>query len=225
MNWIAGRYTAFLLTLAGAVLTAVLSATSSPWWLAAAVPLALLGALGVYDLIQTRHAIRRNYPVLGNLRFLFEFIRPEIRQYFLEDDTQAAPFSRAQRSIVYQRAKLEIDKRPFGTQEDVYGDRYEWINHSMAPSHINDTDFRVTVGGPECQQPYSMSVFNVSAMSFGALSANAVLALNEGARQGDFAHDTGEGGISRYHRQPGGSRSSRIRCSTPGCRQVGDGSG
>ena len=186
MRWIAGRYTAFLLTLLGTAATAVLSYTASPWWLCAAVPLALLAALGVYDLIQTRHAIRRNYPVLGNLRFLFEFIRPEIRQYFLEDDTQAAPFSRAQRSIVYQRAKREIDKRPFGTQEDVYGDRYEWINHSMSPSHIEDTDFRVTVGGPDCKQPYSMSAFNVSAMSFGALSANAILALNEGARQGRF---------------------------------------
>ena len=107
MRWIAGRYTAFLLTLLGTAATAVLSYTASPWWLCAAVPLALLAALGVYDLIQTRHAIRRNYPVLGNLRFLFEFIRPEIRQYFLEDDTQAAPFSRAQRSIVYQRAKRD----------------------------------------------------------------------------------------------------------------------
>ena len=192
--------------------------TASPWWLCAAVPLALLAALGVYDLIQTRHAIRRNYPVLGNLRFLFEFIRPEIRQYFLEDDTQAAPFSRAQRSIVYQRAKREIDKRPFGTQEDVYGDRYEWINHSMSPSHIEDTDFRVTVGGPDCKQPYSMSAFNVSAMSFGALSANAILALNEGARQGDFAHDTGEGGISRYHRQPGGGLVWNIGSGYFGCR-------
>ena len=181
MRWIAGRYTAFLLTLLGTAATAVLSYTASPWWLCAAVPLALLAALGVYDLIQTRHAIRRNYPVLGNLRFLFEFIRPEIRQYFLKT-TRRPRLSRAQRSIVYQRAKREIDKRPFGTQEDVYGDRYEWINHSMSPSHIEDTDFRVTVGGPDCKQPYSMSAFNVSAMSFGALSANAILALNEGAR-------------------------------------------
>ena len=117
MRWIAGRYTAFLLTLLGTAATAVLSYTASPWWLCAAVPLALLAALGVYDLIQTRHAIRRNYPVLGNLRFLFEFIRPEIRQYFLEDDTQAAPFSRAQRSIVYQRAKREIDKRPLARRK------------------------------------------------------------------------------------------------------------
>ncbi|MFY1841495.1 glutamate synthase [Achromobacter xylosoxidans] len=218
MQWIAGRYTAFILTLVAAAATTILVFTDSYWWLWAAVPLVLLGLLGVYDLIQTRHAIRRNYPVLGNLRFLFEFIRPEIRQYFLEDDTQASPFSRAQRSIVYQRAKREIDKRPFGTQEDVYGDRYEWINHSMSPTHIGDTDFRVTVGGPDCAQPYAMSAFNVSAMSFGALSANAVLALNEGARQGNFAHDTGEGGISRYHRQPGGSLVWNIGSGYFGCR-------
>lgn len=221
MQWIAGRYTAFILTLVAAAATTILVFTDSYWWLWAAVPLVLLSLLGVYDLIQTRHAIRRNYPVLGNLRFLFEFIRPEIRQYFLEDDTQASPFSRAQRSIVYQRAKREIDKRPFGTQEDVYGDRYEWINHSMSPTHIGDTDFRVTVGGPDCAQPYAMSAFNVSAMSFGALSANAVLALNEGARQGNFAHDTGEGGISRYHRQPGGSLVWNIGSGYFGCRDAG----
>lgn len=218
MQWIAGRYTAFVLILIGAALTLVLSALRSPAWLWAAVPLVALALLGAYDLIQQRHAIRRNYPVLGNLRFLFEFIRPEIRQYFLEDDTKAQPFSRAQRSIVYQRAKQEIDKRPFGTQEDVYGDRYEWINHSMAPSHIADADFRVQVGGPDCTQPYSLSVFNISAMSFGALSANAVLALNEGARTGNFAHDTGEGGISRYHREPGGSLIWNIGSGYFGCR-------
>lgn len=212
------RYTAFILILAGAIASALLSALHTAGWLWAAVPLSLLALLGVYDLIQPRHAIRRNYPVLGNLRFLFEFIRPEIRQYFLEDDTQAAPFSRAQRSIVYQRAKQELDKRPFGTQEDVYGDRYEWINHSLTPAHIPSADFRITVGGPDCRQPYDMSVFNISAMSFGALSANAVLALNEGARLGNFAHDTGEGGISRYHRQPGGALVWNIGSGYFGCR-------
>lgn len=220
MNWIAGRYTTFALMLVGAALTSALAVHSSRAWLWAAVPFVLLSLLGVYDLLQTRHAIRRNYPVLGNLRFLFEFIRPEIRQYFLEDDTHAAPFSRAQRSIVYQRAKQDIDKRPFGTQEDVYGDRYEWINHSMTPAHVADADFRVTVGGPECRQPYSMSAFNISAMSFGALSANAVLALNEGARIGDFAHDTGEGGISRYHRERGGSLVWNIGSGYFGCRDA-----
>lgn len=218
MHWIAGRYTAFALIVIGAVLSFVLAGLRGPGWLWAALPLAALSLLGIYDMVQTRHAIRRNYPVIGNLRFLFEFIRPEIRQYFLEDDTDAAPFSRAQRSIVYQRAKQEIDKRPFGTQEDVYGDRYEWINHSMSPAHIADPDFRVQVGGPDCAQPYSMSAFNVSAMSFGALSANAVLALNDGARIGNFAHDTGEGGISRYHRQPGGALIWNIGSGYFGCR-------
>ncbi|CAJ49741.1 FMN-binding glutamate synthase family protein [Bordetella avium] len=218
MHWIAGRYTAFALVLIGTIVTLAPSILHSPGWLWAALPLAALSLLGFYDIAQSRHAIRRNYPIIGNLRFLFEFIRPEIRQYFLEDDTKPTPFSRAQRSIVYQRAKQEIDKRPFGTQEDVYGDRYEWINHSMLPSHVTDPEFRIQIGGPTCTQPYSMSVFNVSAMSFGALSANAVLALNEGARIGNFAHDTGEGGISRYHREPGGALIWNIGSGYFGCR-------
>lgn len=218
MQWFAVRFTTLALVFAGTLAMLALSDLTSPWWLCAAVPLLALCALGVYDLVQTRHAIRRNYPILGNLRFLFEAIRPEIRQYFLEDDTQAAPFSRAQRSIVYQRAKKEVDKRPFGTQEDVYNDRYEWVNHSMVPAHVADSDFRVTVGGPDCTQPYSISAFNVSAMSFGALSANAVMALNEGARIGNFAHDTGEGGISAYHRKPGGALIWNIGSGYFGCR-------
>src|SRR5690606_161994 len=148
---------------------------------------------------QTRHAIRRNYPVIGNLRFLFEFIRPEVRQYFFEDDTVRLPFSRVDRSLVYQRAKRAMDQRPFGTQHDVYGNDYEWINHAMVPTHVQDTDFRIQVGGSDCSQPVSLSVFNISAMSFGALSANAVRALNKGAALGGFAHDTGEGGVSTYH--------------------------
>jgi glutamate synthase domain-containing protein 2 len=218
MHRIFNRYTAFVFVLAAAIVTGLLSALHSAYWLWAAVPFALLALLGIENLIQTRHAILRNYPVIGNLRFLFEAIRPEIRQYFLEDDREAVPFSRAQRSIVYQRAKQQLDKRPFGTQHDVYGDRYEWINHSVAPCAIADQDFRVTVGGPDCLQPYEMSVFNISAMSFGALSANAVLALNEGARTGNFAHDTGEGGISRYHRQPGGALVWNIGSGYFGCR-------
>ncbi|WP_454689608.1 FMN-binding glutamate synthase family protein [Achromobacter aloeverae] len=218
MHWLAIRFSTLALVALGFVVTAILSVTDSAWWLWAAAPLLALLCLGLYDLVQTRHAIRRNYPILGNLRFLFEAIRPEIRQYFLEDDTQAAPFSRAQRSIVYQRAKKEIDKRPFGTQKDVYDDRYEWINHSLAPAHVADSDFRITVGGPDCTQPYSLSAFNISAMSFGALSANAVLALNEGARLGNFAHDTGEGGISSYHRKPGGALIWNIGSGYFGCR-------
>src|SRR5699024_2464429 len=147
----------------------------------------------------------------------FEFIRPEIRQYFFEDDTQKTPFSRADRTLVYQRAKQVVDVRPFGTQGDVYGTDYEWINHSMEPATVQESDFRITVGGPQCTQPVSLSVFNISAMSFGALSGNAVLALNRGAALGNFAHDSGEGGISRYHTEHNGSLIWNIGSGYFGC--------
>ncbi len=164
-----------------------------------------LTLLGLHDLSQTRHAILRNYPISAHLRFLLESIRPEMRQYFFEDEKHGLPFSRDKRAIVYQRAKMQLDKRPFGTAYDVYADGFEWLNHSMAPRHVAKSGFRVRIGGPDCTQPYEASVFNISAMSFGALSANAIHALNEGARKGDFAHDTGEGGFSPYHRAGGGS--------------------
>lgn len=212
------RYTVFHLVIALSVLSAALALTTGPgWW----VSFALFGALtlvGINDLTQTQHAIRRNYPVIGNLRFLFEFVRPEIRQYFFEDDTLEQPFSRVDRSLVYQRAKRQTDLRPFGTQGDVYSNDYEWINHAMAPVHIPDTDFRITVGGPDCTRPVDLSVFNISAMSFGALSANAVMALNKGAAQGRFAHDTGEGGVSTYHLKHGGDLIWNIGSGYFGCR-------
>ena len=181
-----------------------------------------LVALGVHDLLQTHHSILRNYPVIGHLRFVLEFVRPEIRQYFIESDNEAAPFSRSQRSLVYQRAKGESDKRPFGTQLDVQAPGFEWINHSVVPSQLATHDFRITIG-PETAQPYSASVFNISAMSFGALSANAILALNAGAKRGSFAHDTGEGSISTYHRVHGGDLVWEIGSGYFGCRDA-DGS-
>lgn len=199
MDRLLSRHTAFYAVITSTVFFTILGLTIDAWWLAAAIFMAGLTALGCYDLRQTSHAVRRNYPVIGNLRFFFESIRPEMRQYFIEDDTTELPFSRVDRSLVYQRAKRQEDKRPFGTQGDVYRSDYEWINHSMTPTHPDAKQFRITVGGPDCTQPYSLSVFNISAMSFGALSANAVLALNKGASKGGFAHDTGEGGISRYH--------------------------
>jgi glutamate synthase domain-containing protein 2 len=177
-----------------------------------------LTALGVWDIFQTRHAILRNYPVIGHLRYLFEESRPALRQYFFEDDREETPFSRVDRSLVYQRAKQEIDKRPFGTQLDVYSEHYEWINHSMTPTQIKDHNFRIVVGGPDCTKPLSLSVLNISAMSFGALSANAILALNKGAKLGAFAHDTGEGGISRYHKEHGGDLIWNIGSGYFGCR-------
>src|SRR5262249_4803027 len=148
---------------------------------------------------QRRHAILRNYPITAHLRFLFEKIRPEMRQYFFEDDKDGLPFPRDKRAIVYQRAKGALDKQPFGTQYDGYRAPFEWLHPSVAPKEPAQELFRITVGGPDCTQPYSTSVFNISAMSYGALSANAVRALNKGARMGGFAHDTGEGGFSPYH--------------------------
>jgi glutamate synthase domain-containing protein 2 len=193
------RYWAWATCILLGVLCAALGVVSTLWlWPAAAW--AALSLVGLADYTQTRQAIRRNYPVIAHFRFFFEFIRPEIRQYFIEADTEELPFSRAQRSIVYQRAKHQADKRPFGTQLDVYQPDYEWINHSIAPTDIASHDFRIMIGGPHCAKPYSASVFNISAMSFGALSANAIMSLNEGAKRGKFYHDTGEGSISRYHR-------------------------
>ena len=210
------RNLVFVLILVLCVLSFFLLFVDAGWlWLF--IPSLALSILGIYDIKQTRHSIRRNYPVIGNLRFLFENIRPEIRQYFIESDTDNLPFSRLQRSIVYQRAKQQVDKRPFGTIKDVYEKDYEWINHSMHPYHISDTDFRTMVGGPQCTQPYSISLFNISAMSFGALSANAISALNIGAQRGHFAHDTGEGGISKYHMK-GGDLIWNIGSGYFGCR-------
>ena len=213
------RYWAWALCIAATVVCLLLGMLSS-WWLWPALASAVLSVIGYVDYAQLRQAIRRNYPVIAHFRFFFEYIRPEIRQYFIEADTEELPYSRAQRTIVYQRAKGVPDKRPFGTQLDVYQPDYEWINHSMAPSDIDSHDFRITVGGQDCTQPYSASVFNISAMSFGALSANAVLALNAGARKGGFYHDTGEGSISRHHREPGGDLVWEIGSGYFGCRDA-----
>jgi len=177
-----------------------------------------LTLLGVHDLMQSRHAVLRNYPVLGHIRFLFEKIRPEIRQYLIESDQEEQPFSREQRSLVYQRAKGAEDKRPFGSHERVYEAGYSWLTHSVQPTHFEDTNFRVTVGGPKCKKPYDASLYNISAMSFGALSGNAISALNKGAKIGGFAHDTGEGGISRHHRIGGGDLIFEIGSGYFGCR-------
>ncbi len=211
------RYTAFIASVF-LLIVSLLGAGAmgmSLWW---SLVFLFLCGVGVYDLQQSHHAILRNYPIIGHLRFMLETIRPEIRQYFLESETEASPFSRAQRTLVYTRAKGQSDKRPFGTQLDVRSIGYEWINHSIAPTHLAGHDFRVRVGGSDCQQPYDISLFNVSAMSFGALSANAIQALNLGAKLGGFAHDTGEGSISRHHRTHGGDLIWEIGSGYFGCR-------
>ncbi len=210
------RYTALALCLLGLALSVYCVLVLGWGWTLVALT-AMLSLVGLHDLSQTNSSVLRNYPVIGHLRFMFETIRPEIRQYFIEDDNDPNPFSRAQRSLVYQRAKGVQDKRPFGTQLDVNAQGYEWINHSMAPTTVNGRDFRVTIG-PSRAQPYEASVFNISAMSFGALSANAIMALNKGAKRGRFAHDTGEGSISVHHRKNGGDLIWEVGSGYFGCR-------
>ncbi len=175
---------------------------------------------GFYDMLQRKRAIRRNFPLLGNIRFLFESIRPEINQYFVESNTSGMPFSREDRSVVYQRAKGELDTLPFGTQKDLYQVGYEWLNHSVTPIKAEPEKMRITVGNDQCKQPYSASVLNISAMSFGSLSGAAILAMNQGAKMGNFAHNTGEGGISRYHRKGGGDLIWQIGSGYFGCRNA-----
>ena len=185
------------------------------------IPILLFGGLsvlGVRDVLQKPHAVLRNYPISAHIRFLLEEIRPEMRQYFFESEKDGMPFSRDIRAVIYQRAKMVLDKRPFGTQEDVYKEGYEWMHHSVAPKASAGEKFRITVGGPDCAKPYSASVFNISAMSFGALSPNAVRSLNAGAKKGGFAHDTGEGGVSPYHRENGGDIIWEIGSGYFGCR-------
>lgn len=176
--------------------------------------------LGIYDLYQPKHSIVRNYPVFGRLRYFAEDLRPKVYQYFVESDTNGKPFSRLSRSLIYQRAKKETDTIPFGTQLDVYENGYEWLSHSIAAisHHELEPNPRVMIGGPDCKQPYAASIFNISAMSFGSLSENAIRALNGGAFMGNFAHNTGEGGISDYHLAEKGDLIWQIGTGYFGCR-------
>ncbi len=188
------------------------------WFLVFFGPLIILGYT---DVLQSQHSIKKNFPVVGHIRYLLEAFRPEIMQYFVETDTQGRPINRLFRNLVYQRAKSVNDTTPFGTQMDVYRTGYEWMDHSIyAKSHTELNEHpRVLVGGPDCKKPYSASILNISAMSFGALSKNAILAMNTGAKQGNFAHNTGEGGISDYHKQPGGDLIWQVGTGYFGCRK------
>jgi glutamate synthase domain-containing protein 2 len=189
-----------LLILAAAALVGVFA---SLWWLFAAVPLAALFVLGIRDYMQPKHSILRNFPVLGHFRFLLERLRPELQQYFIERNYDGRPYDRDTRSVIYQRAKGTHGDQAFGTERDVEQSGYEFVVHSAAPREPEPVQLRVRIGGPDCTKPYDMALLNVSAMSFGALSANAIKALNRGAALGGFAHDSGEGGISPYHREGG----------------------
>ena len=209
---------AFCVVAAGASLAVAALGRIHWFFLLAYVVIVPLVLLGVVDMLQKRHTIQRNFPVMGHFRYLLEKIRPEIRQYFIESDAEEAPFSREKRSVVYARAKDELDTIPFGTRRPVYRVGYEWITHSMGATAAPADIPHVTVGGPDCSQPYSAALLNISAMSFGALSRNAVLALNRGAQLGGFYHNTGEGGISPYHVEPGGDLVWQIGTGYFGCR-------
>ena len=206
------RYSTFaaaaFLFLAGLLLT--------NWWLI--IIGGLLVALGIYDIMQSKHAILTNYPVAGHVRYVLEDFRPEIRQYLLENDKEQVPFSRQQRALVYQRAKNVSDTNAFGTLDNLYAQGKEWFLQSALSHPLEKQDFRITVGGERCIQPHDMSVFNISAMSFGSLSANAIMALNQGAKIGGFTHDTGEGAISPYHRKFGGDLIWELGTGYFGCR-------
>jgi glutamate synthase domain-containing protein 2 len=188
---------ALLTALAGALLPLALLWTWE-WWIPAAV-VAVVAAVGIYDLVQRQHSVLRNYPILGHMRFLLEALRPEIQQYFIERNFDGRPFDRDVRSLIYERAKGTAAELAFGTERDIDQVGYEYLVHTARPVEPPDEPFRVRVGGPDCTQPYDMALMNVSAMSFGSLSGNALRALNNGARKGGFAHDTGEGGLTPYH--------------------------
>ncbi|MEO3735578.1 FMN-binding glutamate synthase family protein [Shewanella baltica] len=206
------RFTTIVLVIFVAIIGIIL------WPLAGLIMLvASLVLLGLYDLFQTKHSILRNFPVIGHMRYLLEMIGPELHQYFVESDTDGKPINKNHRNYIYERAKEQNQTRPFGTQLDVYDDNYKWMQHSIYPAKKMDTLPRVIIGGKDCQQPYSASLFNISAMSFGALSKNAIQALNLGAKAGEFFHDTGEGGISEYHLQ-GGDLVWEIGTGYFGCR-------
>ncbi|OQQ14428.1 FMN-binding glutamate synthase family protein [Streptomyces sp. M41(2017)] len=212
------RMLSLLLVALGAAGALLLVGAVSAWWWCAAVPLLALTALGGWDLTQRRHSVLRNYPLLGHLRFLLEALRPELQQYFVERNFDGRPYDREVRTIVYERAKGAEAEEPFGTERDVYEDGYEFLEPSMRPVEVPEEPPVVRVGGPDCTQPYDMALLNVSAMSFGALSANAILALNRGAALGGFAHDTGEGGLSDHHLRGGGDLVWEIGTGYFGCR-------
>ncbi|MEO1969048.1 MAG: FMN-binding glutamate synthase family protein [Sphingomonadaceae bacterium] len=196
-------------------ITAALIALHWYWGLIVTLPLL---AIAVFDFFQDKHSLRRNYPLLARVRWMMEDLRPYLRAYIVEGDLDGRPFNHDERALVYARAKGELDSHPFGTELDVYSEEYEWLAHSIAPNKDASKDWRVRVGTDQCAHPYDAALLNISAMSFGALSANAVEALNKGAADGNFYHDTGEGGLSRYHKSHGGDLVWEVGSGYFGCR-------
>lgn len=200
------------------ILLNIISFFVFPWFLYSLIIVLPLIYIGMCDIIQTSQTLKRNFPILAHARYLFETIRPEMQQYFVESDTEGVPFNREQRSVVYQRAKGVRDTVPFGTKKNVYQIGYEWVNHSLLPTKMDPNHLRIMIGGSGCLQPYSANLLNISAMSYGSLSKHAILALNGGAKDGGFAHNTGEGGLSPYHLENGGDIIWQIGTGYFGCR-------
>ncbi len=188
------------------------------WWLLGLAISLPVVALGLYDVLQTRWTLTRNYPVAARLRWLFYDLRPFLRAYVVEGDLEGKPFSFEARNLVYKRARGEIDVHPFGTELDTNSDDYEWFTHSIVPAGSPDPNPHIEIGDPQCDRPYNASVLNISAMSFGALSAHAIETLNKGAKIGGFYHDTGEGGVSPYHLKHGGDLVWETGSGYFGCR-------
>ncbi|MBI1357860.1 MAG: FMN-binding glutamate synthase family protein [Acidobacteria bacterium] len=208
----------FQLSLALAIALTVLVGLRYPGAYWAMVVVAPLGLLGIYDMVQSHNSILRNFPVLGHFRYFFEFVSPEIQQYFIERNTDGTPLSRNHRRIVFERSRHSGATHPFGTELDLYDERHVALRHSMYPAKRLEEPPRVTIGGPECRQPYSASLLNISAMSFGAISSHAILAMSNGAKMGGFYHNTGEGGLSDYHLRGGGDLVWQIGTAYFGCR-------
>ena len=218
MGLIWGRFSALFYVWLISLVFIVLALYFSIFFFVPAVIIGCLGFVGIYDRLQKRRAVLANFPLLGRLRFMMEAIRPELRQYFWESDKDELPYSRNQRSMVYQRSKRLLAARPFGSDEDHYADDFNWLNHSITPSHIESDDFRIEVG--EDQKPYSMSILNISGTSFGSLSPKAIESLSAGAKKGGFAHNTGEGSLSKYHQAGGGDTIWQISTGYFGCRST-----
>lgn len=211
------RFVVPILLVAAAILLGLLL-PANPWVIWLLAPVIVLLGVAAWDLLQTKHTLRRNYPIIAHIRWFFEDLRPYLRSYIVESDLDGRPFNHNDRALVYARAKDDNSSHPFGTELNVYSEEYDWLNHSIVPNERAAEEFRVNVGGPQCKRPYSAAILNISAMSFGSLGAKAIETLNLGARQGGFYHDTGEGGFSSYHAKHGGDIVWEIGSGYFGCR-------
>ena len=216
MEFVWGRYSGLFYTGLGVVFFSTLSFLFGSFWFLFSLGSLFLFLVGVSDYTQKKRAVLGNFPLVGRFRFIFEAIRPELRQYFWEADSDELPYSRNQRSMVYQRSKRILAARPFGSDENQYLEDFNWLNHSISPSKIDNDDFRITVG--KGNHSYDISILNISGTSFGSISPTAIHSFSAGAKKGGFAHNTGEGSLSKYHQKGGGDTIWQISTGYFGCR-------